>query len=147
MLAMHYAIPLSGPHTPDSIRQRARERGPMFDRMPGLADKLFLLDPADPCYATFYLWREPEAALGFLTGAFFAALSATFGRPEVHLWLATAQGMPAGLWDRAVLTAPNGPAPPSVSVQVLDPRTGAARGLPRAPAPARLFEVMYHARG
>jgi hypothetical protein len=64
------------------VRRRAAERGPLFDRMPGLAFKLFLVDPVDPCYATFYLWREPEAALAFLEGAFFAALSRRSGGPR-----------------------------------------------------------------
>ena len=63
MLAMHYAIPLSGADQVASVRARAAERGPLFDGMAGLGVKLFLIDPADPCYATFYLWREADAAM------------------------------------------------------------------------------------
>ncbi|HEY1722317.1 MAG TPA: DUF4865 family protein [Magnetospirillaceae bacterium] len=147
MLAMHYAIPLSSPHTPDSIRQRARERGPMFDGMPGLKDKLFLLDTIDPCYATFYLWRTPEAAQAFLEGDFFKALSQAFGRPEVHLWLTAAEGLPAGAWDRAVLSMSGGPEPKADSVKVIEPLTGKYRWLAQTPAAGRQFDVMYHAHG
>lgn len=147
MLAMHYAIPLAGPGMLDTIRERAATRGPLFDRMQGLADKLFLLDTVDPCYATFYLWRDSEAALRFLTGPFFAALSSTFGRPEVHLWLTEAQSLPAGSWERAVLTPPGNATPTTDSIEVLDPRSGTSRWLARPPAAGRGFEVMYHAQG
>jgi hypothetical protein len=55
MLAMHDAIPLNGADQVATVRVRAAERGPWFDGMAGLGVKLFLLDPVDPCYATFYL--------------------------------------------------------------------------------------------
>ena len=108
MLAMHYKIPLSGPEAIAAVRARAAERGPMFDGMEGLAHKLFLIDPVDPCYATFYLWREPDAALAFLEGPFFAALSQTFGRPQVLLLLTRSTDLPFVAGDAVVLDSPQG---------------------------------------
>jgi hypothetical protein len=105
---MHYAIPLNGADQVTAVRARAAERGPLFDGMAGLDVKLFLVDPVDPCYATFYLWREADAALGFLEGQFFKALSA-FGRPEVKLLLTTAVDLPFRVGEALSLqTNPNG---------------------------------------
>ena len=90
MLAMHYRFTLKDQDQVAAIRRRAVERGPLFDLVPGLAHKWFLLDAKDPCYALFYLWRRPEAAQAFLEGELFTALSAAFGRPEVRLLLPVA---------------------------------------------------------
>jgi hypothetical protein len=94
MLALHYAILLNGAGQISAVRQRILERGRLFDGIPGLAAKLFLIDEADPCYATFYLWRDPAAALDFLEGPLFEALTQAFRRPEVKLLLTAASGIP-----------------------------------------------------
>ena len=148
MLAMHYAIPLAGSEAVAAVRRRAAERGPLFDGLPGLARKLFLLDAAEPCYATFYLWRDADAALAFLDGTFFQALAAHFGRPDVRLLLSHATDLPfaAGtslrLAEGPVRLAGGG-------VHATDPHTGDAITLTPAQAgtPGRRFEVMYHAVG
>jgi hypothetical protein len=147
MLAMHYKIPLSGPEAIATVRARATERGPLFDGMEGLAHKLFLIDPVDPCYATFYLWREPDAALNFLEGKFFAALSQTFGRPQVVLLLTRATDLPFAVGDAVVLGSrqegePNG----SEKLRAVDPKSGEILTLGGGPD-GRRFEVMYHAQG
>jgi len=146
MLAMHYAIPLSGHDALAGIRTRVKERGHLFDGMAGLSDKLFLLDIDDPCYATFYLWREPDAALAFLNGPLFDAVVQSFGRPEVRLFLTRATGLPAGEWRNAVL-GPTAPTSRSEGIESLDPRTGAALWLSRPPTMGRRFGVMYRAHG
>jgi hypothetical protein len=146
MLAMHYAIALKGANQVAAIRARAAERGPLFDGMAGLAVKLFLVDPVVPCYATFYLWREADAALGFLDGPFFAALSDTFGRPEVKLLLTTANDLPFAAGEALSLrVAPSDDA--SSLVRALDPCTGEILSLARASAGGRRFDVMYRAVG
>jgi hypothetical protein len=146
MLGMHYLIPLDGADAVAAVRRRAAERGPLFDRMEGLAEKYFLVDPADPTYATFYLWQDPRAALGFLQGSFFAALAETFGRPEVRLLLPSRIALPADEPASAVLAAiapDSGPA-----IATLDPISGHALSLVfSGNAPGRRFDVMYHARG
>ena len=148
MLAMHYKIPLADAAATARVRARAAERGPLFDGMPGLAHKLFLVDPIDPCYATFYLWREPEAALRFLNGPFFAALSETFGRPDVLLLLTDAQDLPPGLeLEVSLAIEPSVITPLSDALDAVDPRDGSIVRLGPASAPGRRFEVMFHARG
>ena len=146
MLAMHYAIPLRGSDQVAAVRARAAERGPLFDGMAGLGVKLFLIDPVDPCYATFYLWREADAAYGFLEGPFFRAISETFGRPEVKLLLTTATDLPFAPGEALRLqTNPSDGASPLV--RALDPRRGETLALAPASAAGRLFDVMYRAMG
>ena len=146
MLAMHYAIPLQDAAQVAAVRTRAAARGPLFDGMPGLGAKLFLLDPANPCYATFYLWREAEAALGFLEGAFFKALVETFGRPEVHLLLTEARALPFVTGDMLTLLA-NPPQGTDTVLRAHDPRDGSLLALAAPLAAGRRFEVMYRATG
>ncbi len=146
MLAMHYSIQLKTPDQVAAVRVRVVERGPLFDGMPGLACKLFLVDSVDPCYATFYLWREPDAAHSFLQGPFFKALSDTFGRPEVKLLLTTATDLPFAEGETVALD-PRVQQFDSPVIQALDPRSGDTIGLGPATGPGRRFEVMYRALG
>jgi hypothetical protein len=146
MLAMHYLIRLAGTDAVAAVRRRAAERGPLFDRMHGLAEKFFLVDPVDPAYATFYLWHDPRAALAFLDGAFFAALSETFGRPEVRLLLPRRIALPSDQPTTAVLTGVA--ADRGTAIATLDPVSGHALNLVFSPdVEGRRFDVMYHARG
>lgn len=144
MLAMHYAIPLKDADQVAAVRVRAAERGPLFDGMAGLGTKLFLIDPAQPCYATFYLWREAEAAQLFLEGAFFKALAETFGRPTVRLLLSTARDLPFAAGKALRLQTE---ATPEAILRALDPLDGGALALAPEVAPGRRFEVMYRAVG
>lgn len=146
MLAMHYAIKLKDAQQVAAVRARAAERGPFFDGMAGLGVKLFLVDSADPCYATFYLWRNAEAALGFLEGKFFAALSETFGRPEVKLLLTTATDLPFSPGQSLRLQR-NISADVAPTVRTLDPSNGDVIALAPATAEGRAFEIMYRATG
>jgi hypothetical protein len=146
MLAMHYAIPLEGADQVAAVRARAAERGPWFDGMAGLGAKLFLVDPVDPCYATFYLWREVDAAYSFLDGPSFRSLSETFGRPDVRLLLTTATDLPFPPGEALRLqTNPSADAP--TLVRALDPRHGETLALAPPSAAGRLFDVMYRAAG
>jgi hypothetical protein len=148
MLAMHYQISLAGPEAVDAVRTRAAERGPLFDDMPGLAHKLFLIDPVDPCYATYYLWQNADAARGFIEGPFFAALSSSFGRPKVFLLFTSASDIVFESGDELALAWRETASPASAeTVDALDPRTGATLSLGPIGTAGRRFEVMYHARG
>jgi hypothetical protein len=146
MLVMHYRIALGGDpaEAATAIRKRVAERGALFDGMPGLERKFFLLDPVDPTYATLYLWREPEAALAFLQGPFFAAVIASFGRPAVRLLLPTAVELPAtvprsvtlGTEAQGVLSGPR--------IQAIDPLDGSGFALRfTETGPGRRFELLY----
>ncbi len=159
MLAMHYRIPLdpqaeaSQADAVTALRRRAAERGPLFDGMPGLALKLFLVDPVRPTYATFYLWREAAAALRFLEGDFFANLSAAFGRPAVRLLLPRRIELPRQPIASLALTEtsanPMGSHEPAGSqIATLDPLDGTALAVHFDPAAGgRRFEIMYVAEG
>ncbi|HLI13902.1 MAG TPA: DUF4865 family protein [Alphaproteobacteria bacterium] len=148
MLAMHYRIPLSGgTEAVAAIRRRARERGPLFDGMPGLAHKLFLVDPVEPTYATFYLWREAEAALAFLDGEFFAALCASFGRPRVRLLLPRIIIPPPALPDALGLLEGDPAIAAGARIEALDPCDGSAMTLAFTESPGRRLEIMYAATG
>lgn len=146
MLAMHYKILLADPDAIMTVRARAAERGPLFDGMAGLAHKLFLVDPNEPCYATFYLWSEPDAALTFLEGPFFAALSQAFGRPEVALLLTRAMDLPFATGDAVVLNWHDGEDIGAEGLRAVNPRNGKILTLSRE-SHGRRFEVMYHAIG
>lgn len=148
MLAMHYRIPLADAPAVDAIRRRAAERGPLFDGMPGLAHKYFLADAIEPTYATFYLWREADAALAFLRGPFFAALSETFGRPRVRLMVTTAIDPPAE--DPREITMVEGVRAHAFGprIDAIDPDDGAPLSLRFDDAVrGRRFALLYHARG
>ena len=148
MIAMHYLISLTTKDDVQAVRQRIAERGPLFDGMPGLAHKWFMVDPQDPAYGTFYLWNSPAAAISFLEGAFFHALCQTFGRPEVLLLLPTAIKLPTGRVAIATL-GDCGDLPDDVpAIKTLDPRFGAKVDLIFGETvKGRQFEIGYHARG
>jgi heme-degrading monooxygenase HmoA len=148
MLAMHYRIPLSGAEAVAAVERRARERGPLFDGMPGLAHKFFLVDPVHPTYATFYLWQEAEAAHAFVTGPLFAALVEAFGRPEVRLLLTTAIDLPRTDPDGAVLVEGLAADAHGPRIDAIDPRDGAHLSLHFDDSiRGQRFRVPYHAQG
>ena len=146
MLAMHYQIPLPDSRAIATVRARAAERGPLFDGLEGLAHKLFLVDPVEPCYATFYLWREPNAALAFLEGPFFAALCETFGRPKVLLLLTRSTNLPFMAGDTVFIDSRDGEGVDSERLRAMDPASGNILTLGVGPL-GRRFDVMYHAFG
>jgi hypothetical protein len=140
---MHYALTLDDPDRVAAVRARIALRGPAFDDLPGLACKLFLIDPVDPCYALFYLWHEPDRALAFLEGPLFKALCDAYGRPEVKLLLTHATAFPFPTGSEVFLTLGGGAAASAGAVALLDPREGETYLLGHAGA--RRFEVMYRA--
>jgi Domain of unknown function (DUF4865) len=149
MLVMHYRIALGGDpiEAVAAIRKRVAERGALFDGMPGLERKFFLLDPVDPTYATLYLWREPEAALAFLQGPFFATVIASFGRPAVRLLLPTAVELPAALPRSVTLSNEAQGVLSGPHVQAIDPLDGSDFTLSFAEASrGRRFELLYTTR-
>ena len=149
MLVMHYRVALGGDPVEAAavIRKRVAERGAFFDGMPGLERKFFLLDPVDPTYATLYLWREPEAALAFLQGPFFAAVIASFGRPVVRLLLPTAVELPASLPRSVTLSNEAQGVLSGPRVQAIDPLDGSDFALSFAEAGrGQRFELLYTTR-
>jgi len=93
MIAMQYVFTLPADYDMGRIVDRVATRGGAFDEFPGLLFKAFLMSEAGRegavanRYAPFYVWRSPEALSGFLAHAGFAAVVASFGRPQVRTWL------------------------------------------------------------
>ena len=93
MLTLQYSHRLPADYDMQLIRQRAAERGPLWDNRPGLALKAFVATEKNRhgangnLYASVYLWRDTAAAAAFLTGESFQGVIDTFGRPQVHTWL------------------------------------------------------------
>ncbi len=148
MLAMHYRIALNGADAVTAVERRARERGPLFDGLAGLAHKFFLVDPVRPTYATFYLWNDAGAARAFLEGPLFAALVEAFGRPEVHLLLTTHAVLPE--FDPGAATLVDGLEPHHFGprIDAIDPRDGRHLSLRFDEAVrGRRFLLPHHARG
>lgn len=91
MIAMQYAFPLAENYDMSRIRARIAEKGPLFDNLPGLVSKAFLvndLGTGSPFneYATFYVWKDESAMRDFLLSDRFQAVVDNFGRPRVRHW-------------------------------------------------------------
>ena len=93
MLTMQYSHRLPADYDLQLIRQRAADRGPLWDDRQGLACKAFVATEKNRhgangnLYASIYLWRDTSAATAFLTGESFQGVIDSFGRPHVHTWL------------------------------------------------------------
>lgn len=96
MLTMQYRIALPADYDMAIIRKRIADRGHLTDELPHLAFKAYLYaDHQAPYaagrenrYAPFYLWHDTQGMNDFLSGAGFAGVIASFGRPIVRTWSA-----------------------------------------------------------
>lgn len=86
MLAMQYSIQLPENYELERIHQRVSERSKLFDALPGLAHKSYLLDGQDMVYAPFYIWSDVEEAQKFLFDDLFTGVIKAFSRPRVRSW-------------------------------------------------------------
>jgi hypothetical protein len=94
MITMQYRIGLPADYDMDIIRRRIAERGHLTDAFPHLAFKAYLYadrkasyaSGGENLYAPFYLWHNQEGMNAFLTGAGFAGVVESFGRPIVRTW-------------------------------------------------------------
>lgn len=93
MIAMQYVFTLPADYDMGRIRDRVARKGPSFDDFPGLVFKAFLISEAGRDgavvnrYAPFYVWQSAQAMRDFLAGPAFAAVVASFGRPQVRTWI------------------------------------------------------------
>jgi hypothetical protein len=93
MFAMQYSHRLPADYEMQTIRQRVAERGPLWDDTEGLIFKLFATQQRNRhgatgnVYASVYLWFDSDAAVRFLMGERFQAVTDTFGRPQIETWL------------------------------------------------------------
>lgn len=169
MLAMHYQFVLPADYDMRIIRGRIATRGQAFDAMPGLVYKQFLMadvtaGAAENIYAPVYVWASTAAALGFLHGPLFSALSVALGRPPVTIGLIHSLPGRNAVEDARALTRLT-EHPDFVSAQPLASQTPAATAdrlgwdephgwsrtvmllEPGAGPAGKRFEIAYLARG
>lgn len=98
MFITQYTHRLPADYDMGRIRKRAAERGPYWDRYPGLIFKGFLVQEigrsSANAYSSLYLWRDAEAFTAMVTEERFQAVIDAFGRPAVETFatLAFAKG-------------------------------------------------------
>lgn len=63
----------------DEMRQLARDRAPMYEGLPGLVAKAFVLDPETREYGGNYVWESTEAMDAFLASDLFQGAIAKLG--------------------------------------------------------------------
>jgi Domain of unknown function (DUF4865) len=89
MLIAHYGHRLPADYDLELIRQRARARGHLWDAMPELHFKAFLLRERGRFgaitseYCSLYLWRKDEAFRDFLLDGRYRTVTDSFGRAQI----------------------------------------------------------------
>jgi hypothetical protein len=92
MIAKQYSFTLPADYDMTIVRRRVAERGGVFDSVPHLAFKAFLIAQRgvygsnENAYAPFYVWRSEQGLLDFLLGPMFRGVSNDFGWPAVRTW-------------------------------------------------------------
>jgi hypothetical protein len=90
MIIAHYAHRLPANYDIGIIRDRASKRGSLWDAVPELYFKGFLLRERGRFgaiannYSSLYLWRADDAMRDFLTSGRFDGVTDSFGRPQIE---------------------------------------------------------------
>jgi len=90
MIIAHYAHRLPASYDIGIIRDRAKARGALWDAVPELYFKGFLLRERGRLgaiannYSSLYLWRRDDAVRDFLTSGRFDGVTDSFGRPQIE---------------------------------------------------------------
>ena len=90
MLLNHYHHRLPAAFDLQQVRERAMTRGNLWDNVPGLYFKAFLIREAGKLgaiansYSSLYLWRDAAKLCDFLTDGRFSVVTDSFGRPAVN---------------------------------------------------------------
>jgi Domain of unknown function (DUF4865) len=90
MIIAHYAHRLPADYDIGIIRDRAGRRGHLFDAIPELYFKAFLLrergrfGASQNEYSSLYLWRKDEGFRDFLADGRTRSVTDSFGRPQIE---------------------------------------------------------------
>jgi hypothetical protein len=90
MIIAHYAHRLPANHDIKLIRARAKDRGVLWDAVPELYFKGFLLRESGQHgaiannYSSLYLWRQDEAFRDFLVTGRYRIVTDSFGRADIQ---------------------------------------------------------------
>ncbi|WP_341312622.1 DUF4865 family protein [Paraburkholderia sp. IMGN_8] len=93
MFAKQYSHRLPSSYDMEIIRQRAAQRGPLWDATEGLGFKAFVVrergryGASANVYSAVYLWLDAARTADFFMGSRFQNVIDDFGRPEVETWL------------------------------------------------------------
>jgi len=94
MLLAHYGHRLPADYDINIIRSRAHARGHLFDAIPKLYFKAFLLRERGRFgaitseYSSLYLWREDEGFRNFLVDGRYKSVTDSFGRARIETCVA-----------------------------------------------------------
>ena len=90
MIIAHYAHRLPADYDMSIIRNRAKSRGHLFDAIPEMHFKAFLLRERGRFgaiqneYSSLYLWRKDEGFRNFLVDGRMKSVTDSFGRPQIE---------------------------------------------------------------
>jgi Domain of unknown function (DUF4865) len=94
MIIAHYGHRLPADYDIAIIRDRVKQRGSLFDDVPELYFKGFLLREHGRYgaiandYSSLYLWRTDQGFHDFLAGGRFKSVTDSFGRPQIQTRIA-----------------------------------------------------------
>jgi hypothetical protein len=84
MHALEYVWNLGDRFDATALRKRVVDRKSLYENLPGLISKAFLLDETLRRFGGFYIWRGAQDADLFLQSEIFAASRAAMGEPEIR---------------------------------------------------------------
>lgn len=83
MHALHYVWNLGDRFDRETLHRRVAERAELFEALPGLVAKAFLIDEENRLFGGFYVWLREEDADRFLSSELYKDSCATLGTPQV----------------------------------------------------------------
>jgi hypothetical protein len=112
MIAMQYNFVLPADYDMGIVDRRIVEKGPLLDNFPNLRFKAYLTArrngdgtrSEDNLYAPFYLWNRPDGLNDFVCGEGFAAVTQSFGWPQVKTWIVWRAHLSAHVAEAAFAT-------------------------------------------
>jgi hypothetical protein len=95
MIAMQYSFALPADYDMGIVDRRIAEKGPLLDNFPNLKFKAYLTArksgdetrSQENLYAPFYVWNHEDGLNDFVCGDGFAAVTRSFGWPQVKTWI------------------------------------------------------------
>jgi hypothetical protein len=95
MIAMQYSFTLPSDYDMTIVDRRIAERGRLLDNFPNLKFKAYLtarktgdeIQSQDNLSAPFYVWNHEDGLNDFVCGDGFAAVTQSFGWPQVKTWI------------------------------------------------------------
>jgi heme-degrading monooxygenase HmoA len=70
----------------DALRQLMKQRASLYEGMPGLHFKAFVLDPERRAYGGLYVWDSREHIDEFLKSEIFQGIVQKFGQPQIRMY-------------------------------------------------------------